>query len=72
MMMAWRIRYEVMGDHVHCRLFCAPAGNRTFAVCGEFVVRTQELPDLQQAFAGAEFIGDIHVQPKAVHAKAEG
>lgn len=63
-MMNWRIRYEVLGGHVHCKLFCAPMANRTFALCGEFVVGTAELEDLQNAFPGAEFIGDINVQPK--------
>lgn len=64
MMMSWRIRYEVMGAHVHCRLFRAPLANRTYALCGEFVVGTEEFEDLKNACPGAEFIGDIHVQPK--------
>lgn len=64
-MMAWRIRYEIFGGHAHCKLFSAPLGNRTFALCGDFVVRTEELEDLQNAFPGAEFIADITVAAKA-------
>lgn len=58
MMIEWRVRYEVLGDHVHCRLFCAPLADRTFAFCGKFVVGTNEFEDLQCAFPGAEFIED--------------
>jgi hypothetical protein len=57
--MQWRVRFEIMGGHVHCRLFCAPAANETAAKCGEFVVRKgAEFVSLMQSFQGAAFIGD--------------
>lgn len=38
-MNVFRIWFEVAGGHVHCRLFCAPRPDHTFAKCGDFVVR---------------------------------
>lgn len=66
-MMAWKVRYEVRGGHIHCALFVAPLAQRTFAYCGEFVVSSLELADLQNAFPGAEFIEGKKLEP--VHAK---
>lgn len=56
--MVWRVCFEVMGGHVHCRLYCSTQKIRTFAYCGEFRIRAEEFEDLKQAFSGAEFIGD--------------
>ena len=63
--MIWRVRYEVRGDHIHCRLFCAAQKNRTFAFCGDFRIRAEEWADFQQAFQGAEFIGDSQAKAAA-------
>jgi hypothetical protein len=57
--MIFRVRFEIGGHHVHCRLFIAKAENQTFAKCGEFVVRKgDEFRDLLASFKGAQFIGD--------------
>jgi len=36
--MVFRCRYTVQGGRVHCRLFVAPAKDKTFAKCGDFCV----------------------------------
>ena len=55
----FRVRFKIAGGHIHCRLFCADGPDRTFANCGEFVVRKgDEFRDLLAAFSKAEFIGD--------------
>lgn len=56
--MIWMIRFKVGVGHVHCRLFAAKQANMTFAKCGEFVVRVEEMESLRRAFAGAEFVDD--------------
>lgn len=59
----FRVRFKIAGwshgQHVHCCLFCAEGPDRTFAKCGDFVVRKgNEFRDLLGAFSKAEFIGD--------------
>lgn len=55
----WRVRFEVMGSHVLCRLFYASRNGLTMANCGEFRLRRgEEFADLLRAFSGAEFIGE--------------
>ncbi len=57
--MIWRIRFKVLGSHVHCGLFVAPEANQTFAKCGDFVVRVGlEFESLARAFSGADLISD--------------
>lgn len=54
-----RVRFSVAGVHVHCRLFCAPRPNTTFAKCGDFTVRRgKEFAALLAAFDGADFLAD--------------
>ncbi len=55
----FRVRFSIAGGHVHCRLFCAPRPDVTFAKCGDFVVcKGDEFRDLVDAFKKADFIGD--------------
>lgn len=37
-----RIRYNVIGNHVHCRVFAAKAANMTFARVGELTFARSE------------------------------
>lgn len=53
--MFWKIRYDIAGGHVHCSLFCAKGRHMTYAKCGDFVVRQEELDSLMRAFS-AEFV----------------
>ena len=60
MVYKFRIRFEIAGGHIHCRLFCAPATihDPTWASCGKFVVRKgAEFRDLVAAFK-ADFISE--------------
>lgn len=57
--MVWRVKFNIGGGHVHCRLFCAAAENHTFAKCGEFCVRKgAEFVSLLRVMGGVQFIGD--------------
>ena len=51
----FRVRYRITGPHVECSLFVARAPNQTWALCGTFTLRLEELPAFQEAFAAAEF-----------------
>lgn len=54
----FRIRFELLGAHVHCRLFVASSLNQAFATCGTFVVNQgEEFRSLLSSFSGAQFIG---------------
>jgi hypothetical protein len=56
--MIWRVRFDVQGGHVHCRLSCAKRENTTFATCGDFTVRRgEEFSDLLRAMPSAQFLG---------------
>jgi hypothetical protein len=58
-MSVYRVRFAVAGAHVHCRLFCAPQSNTTWAKCGDFVVRRgEEFRSLVRSFSEADFLGD--------------
>lgn len=55
--MIWRVNFELLGEHVHCVVFCKTTG--TFAKCGDVVVRRgEEFVSFRRAFSGAEFIGE--------------
>ena len=55
----FRVRFDVRGGHVHCRVFSAPRPDHTFAKLGDLVVtRGPEFVALMQAFDGAEFLGE--------------
>jgi hypothetical protein len=70
--MIFRIHFTVAGGHVHCRLFLAPAPNRTFAKCGDFTVRRgPEFVALMAAF-DADFVGDDPAVGVAAASTAEG
>ena len=51
----FRVRYRITGPHVECTLYVARRPNQTFASCGSFTLRLEELPAFQEAFARAEF-----------------
>lgn len=40
------IKYQVVGGHVHCRLFTAPAPDTTFALCGTLMFDIVEWPEI--------------------------
>jgi hypothetical protein len=50
-----RLRYRVLGGHVHCRLFTAPASDQTFAKSGDLVFRVEEWDAVRAAGAKAGF-----------------
>lgn len=55
--MVIRIRYEVRGGHVHCRMFTAKARDLTFAKNGELVFSVEEWASVRAALSSAiEFI----------------
>lgn len=57
-MSVFRVRFEILGGHVHCDVFTAKASNMTFANCGRLVVsKGPEFRDFMAAFKGADFIG---------------
>lgn len=53
--MIFKIHYEKLGGHTHCALFSAKQSNMTYAKCGEFCIRNEELEDLKYAMAGVSF-----------------
>lgn len=57
--MIFRVRFDVRGGHVHCRVFSARAAHQTFAKLGDLTVtRGPEFVALMDAFRGAEFLGE--------------
>lgn len=54
--MIFKIRYEELGGHTHCRLFAAKQPNMTWACCGDFIVRNEEFDDLRLAMSGVSFV----------------
>jgi hypothetical protein len=53
--MNFKIRWKKMGAHIHCRLFVAKSPNMTYAGCGDFFIREEELPSLEMAMSGVAF-----------------
>lgn len=53
--MIWKVRYQVAGGHVHCALFSAPGVGRTYAKCGDLVVRVEEFPQFKILMSKATF-----------------
>lgn len=48
--MVMRIRYQILGGHVHCRVFTAPAPGTTFAKNGDVVFSVEEWPKVHAKF----------------------
>lgn len=48
----FRLRWKVLGGHVHCRLFSTKNYNGTWAKCGDIIVSVEEWPQFQEALAG--------------------
>lgn len=53
--MIFKVKHEKLGGHIHCALFAAKQPNMTYAKCGDFCVREEELADLQLAMSGVAF-----------------
>lgn len=53
--MAFKVKFELKGAHIHCDLFAAPFPNSTWAGCGSFCVREEEFTALQLAMGGVFF-----------------
>ena len=52
-----RIRYRILGGHVHCRVFTAKAKNLTFAKCGDLVFDEREWNEVRDLLHSAcEFL----------------
>jgi len=54
--MVFRLRYQLLGGHYHCRLFSAQSRNHTFARLGELTVAEYEWVAFQEALKGVEFL----------------
>lgn len=58
--MIFRVRFDVRGGHVHCRVFSARWTNGTYAKLGDLTVtRGPEFVAFMAAFRGAEFLGEV-------------
>jgi hypothetical protein len=56
--MTFRIRYQLAGSHVYCRLYVGRS-DETFALTGSFTLRVgEEFDALRAAFPSAEYIQD--------------
>lgn len=54
-----RLRYKLLGGHVHCRLFTSKAKNMTFAKCGDLVFSVTERDDVRDMLHSAvEILAD--------------
>jgi hypothetical protein len=53
--MVFKVRHHKAGSHVHCSLFVAKAENQTYAKCGDFTIRDDELNALRVAMLGVAF-----------------
>lgn len=57
--MIFRVRYDIAGGHVHCRLFSGKTMNSTFANCGNFcVTKGDEFRALVKSWPGADWVSD--------------
>lgn len=66
-MTVFRVRYQTLGGHVHCRVFAAPSPD-TFAKIGDLVVRVDEFAQLRIALPMVEFIeSEIGSTPQTVN-----
>jgi len=62
--MVMRLRYRILGGHVHCRLFTAKAWTHTFAKCGDLAFALDEWAAVCLAFerADVEIVPDIETE----------
>ena len=52
-----RIRYRLLGGHVHCRVFTGKAKNMTFAKVGDLIFSQDEWDDVRdQLHRTVEFV----------------
>lgn len=63
-MPAFRIRYTLLGGHVHCVLSATDEAGETFARCGDFVVRRgREFKAMVEAMRGVQFVAEDAADP---------
>lgn len=63
-MTGFRIRYTVLGGHVHCVLSATDAAGETWARCGDFVVqRGREFTAMVEAMRGVQFVAEDAADP---------
>ncbi len=56
----FRIRYEQLGGHVHCRLFSGVAQDLTHGKCGHFTMSDSDFSDFRHLVESA----DIEFKPE--------
>jgi hypothetical protein len=67
-----RMRFKVLGGHVHLRVFTAPAKNMTFAKCGDLTVRLDEWDRWRDMLHSAvEFLPEDALEQRAETDAAE-
>lgn len=54
----YRVRCQLAGGHIHCRVFSRPKGQDTFAKCGDLTISASEWISFKLAFGGAEFLDE--------------
>lgn len=59
--MILRIRYRVLGGHVHCRAFTAATASHTFGKVGNLIFSEQEWPTVRRDLCAAAN-GDLKVE----------
>ena len=51
----FRLRFERLGIHVHCRLFAGPRREATHGKCGDITMRDDEFTDFRDLVKSSEF-----------------
>jgi len=51
-----RIRYKILGGHVHCRLLTSKSMGHTFAKCGDLVFSIEEWNLVRGILTGVQFM----------------
>jgi hypothetical protein len=46
----FKVKYQTLGNHVHCDVWSSPGKNLTASRCGSFVIRAEEFIELKKAF----------------------
>jgi hypothetical protein len=55
----FRCRFEILGGHIHCRIFAGNEGALAFSKCGDLVFRKgPEFFGFVKACPGMDFIGE--------------
>lgn len=51
-----RLRWKLLGGHVHCRLFTSPTPDGTWAKCGDLVFSEKEWDGVRIALNSCEIL----------------